>query len=145
MKSPFLSPCKITQKFGERPEYYGKWNLNGHEGIDLVPVGVDWGVHSLVDGSVILDHDLRDTAYGNSVRILDDDGIVTTYCHLSENCVNLGDDVVEGQLIGVMGNTGNSDGAHLHLGTYRINDRQERLNVDNGFKGYVNPEGVHKC
>ena len=147
MRSPFLCKAKVTQYFGARPEVYSKFGLAGHEGIDLVPELQEWGVHALLGGTVVYDSDAREGAYGNSIRIQDETGRVFLYAHLSENIVDLGDDVEEGDLIGIMGNSGNSQGAHLHLSMYDVNERGERLNSDNGYKGMLNPEpflGVNK-
>jgi murein DD-endopeptidase MepM/ murein hydrolase activator NlpD len=140
MVSPFLCKCKVTQEFGANPANYAGFGLKGHEGVDYVPVDPFWGVHAIEAGSVVLDHDERDTAYGNSVRVQSADGRVLLYAHLSENVVNLGDEVEAGQLLGIMGNTGNSHGAHLHLSVYHVDILGQRLNIDNGFKGMLDPE-----
>ena len=54
---------------------------------------------------------------GNYVTILDDYGFYYSYCHMVELTTFLaeGDRVEQGQLIGHIGNTGNSDAPHLHL------------------------------
>lgn len=143
MKSPFLDKYRITQIFGDRANYYGKFGLKGHEGIDLVPLGgTAWGIHALEGGTVIVDDDdgdKRGAAYGISVRIRTKDNKVFLYAHMSENCVKLGDVIETGQLIGIMGNTGGSKGAHLHLSVYHVNDNGEKLNANNGYAGCVDP------
>lgn len=55
------------------------------------------------------------SAMGMYVRIEHSDGIETQYLHLSKVLVNAGDKVSAGQLIGEVGNTGRSYGAHLHF------------------------------
>lgn len=52
---------------------------------------------------------------GNRVRILHSNGVVTYYGHLSKILVALGQKVVPGQQIGLMGATGNATGCHLHF------------------------------
>ena len=52
---------------------------------------------------------------GNRVRIIHSNGVVTYYGHLSEILVSVGQRVVQGQEIGLMGTTGNATGCHLHF------------------------------
>ena len=56
-------------------------------------------------------------AYGNSIVIKQKDGISTRYAHLATIKFEEGDWVVEGQKIGVMGDTGNGP-HHLHVSSY---------------------------
>lgn len=55
--------------------------------------------------------------YGNYVIIQHTDGNYTLYGHLYENSITVkaGDSVEQGQVIGKMGNSGNSTGTHLHF------------------------------
>lgn len=55
---------------------------------------------------------------GNAVIIDHGNGIKTYYFHLKEGSVTVkkGDLISRGDVIGYMGNTGNSTGAHLHFG-----------------------------
>ena len=104
----------ITQKFGERPEYYKKFGLPGHEGIDFqAPEGSE--IYSVADGFVLqvrLDgnSDPAGKPYGNQVRIQHEGGYTSVYAHLSQVVVAQGQGVKSGQLIGLGGNTGNSFG-----------------------------------
>ena len=41
--------------------------------------------------------------------------MITSYSHLNEYLVEVGDTVKEGQAIGIVGSTGNSTGTHLHF------------------------------
>ena len=57
-----------------------------------------------------------DVGYGNYV-IIDHGGDVTTmYAHLDSFTVEAGQHVMQGDLIGYVGSTGNSTGPHLHFG-----------------------------
>lgn len=74
-------------------------------------------------------------AYGNYVIITDKDGNKHRYSHMSNSLVKVGDQVTEGQIIGGMGNTGQTyslsggDASHLD---YRIL---------NAYGKYVDPTG----
>ena len=110
---------KITQEFGARPEFYQKFGLPGHEGIDfMAPEGSE--LYAVADGfvsDVRLDgnSDPNGKPYGNQIRIQHEGGFTSIYAHLSEVVVTRGQFVQAGQLIGLAGNTGNSFGAHLHF------------------------------
>ncbi|GMB10505.1 MAG: M23 family metallopeptidase [Candidatus Improbicoccus devescovinae] len=52
--------------------------------------------------------------YGYHVRILHKDGSVTILAHLSKVDCEKGDFVTAGQIVGQVGSTGHSTGAHLH-------------------------------
>lgn len=53
--------------------------------------------------------------YGNYVMIQHENNYVTLYAHLESVYVREGQMVAQGDEIGLMGNTGNSFGAHLHF------------------------------
>ncbi|MFA6050471.1 MAG: M23 family metallopeptidase [Candidatus Paceibacterota bacterium] len=53
--------------------------------------------------------------YGNYIVIQHANGLQTLYAHLSGIDVSVGTSVSQGQLIGRMGNSGNSTGSHLHF------------------------------
>lgn len=55
--------------------------------------------------------------YGNYVMIDHGDGHMTVYAHMSSLAVSIGDYVQAGQLLGFVGSTGYSTGAHLHFET----------------------------
>jgi murein DD-endopeptidase MepM/ murein hydrolase activator NlpD len=59
-----------------------------------------------------------DGGYGNRIVINHNNGLKTTYSHLSSISVSGGQTVSRGQKIGVMGDTGNSTGIHLHFEVY---------------------------
>lgn len=57
----------------------------------------------------------RDGSYGNKIVINHNNGYQTLYAHLSSIDVKPGQTVSAGSTIGVMGDTGNSTGIHLHF------------------------------
>ena len=54
-------------------------------------------------------------SYGNLLVITHSNGVQTYYGHCSKINVSNGQSVSQGQLIGLVGSTGNSTGPHLHL------------------------------
>jgi len=56
-----------------------------------------------------------DGAYGNAVHLRHSDGTATWYAHLSRLETHTRLSVQAGQLIGLVGSTGNSTGPHLHF------------------------------
>jgi len=57
--------------------------------------------------------------YGNYVIITHEAGYQSLYGHLSTISVKRGQGVVQGAVIGKVGNTGYSTGSHLHFSVYR--------------------------
>ena len=118
-------PNKITQiyKKGVHNGIDLVANINGKSGFDYLVA------HS--DGTVV---DTRNNynktdktghSYGNYVKIKHDNGYYTMYGHAKYNSVTVkkGDRVTKGQVIGYMGNTGHSFGAHLHFEVRNTNDK----------------------
>lgn len=129
----------ITQKYGERPAYYKQFNLAGHEGIDFkTPIGTD--ILSPFDGKIIRDiDDPKSGAYGNYLVDWDQkQKCAVWFCHLSVNFVKIGDVVKKGQVLGRTGNTGNSTGPHLHFNFVETDAVGNRLNLKNGYQGFLN-------
>lgn len=141
MRSPFRSKYKITQPFGVNADYYKKFGLAGHEGIDLIPTGTVWEVASLTDGVVVNEtDDPRSGAYGIWLTVWSPNlHKAFQYCHLRENYVSAGDKVSAGTKLGIMGNTGNSTGPHLHLNVFEVDGNGVRLNRNNGYNGGIDP------
>lgn len=89
-----------------------------HTGIDLVG-NTGSKVLSVKNGEVT--HAGWQNGYGNCVEIkhIGENGKIfyTFYAHMRNNsiCVTKGQTVVEGQVVGVQGSTGNSTGDHLHF------------------------------
>lgn len=106
----------ITQEYGQtpfsraHPEFYGS---RGHDGIDIAaPKGTPVG--SAGQGRVTR-AGFDPTGYGNLVEVVHN-GISTFYGHLDAIRVAIGERLTPGQTLGTVGLTGNTTGAHLHLG-----------------------------
>lgn len=89
--------------------------IHGYNGVDLAgPVGTE--IYASASGQVIVSKGSGwNGGYGNYVVIKHPNGTQTLYAHLSQNLISVGAWVSQGQLIGLMGNTGKSTGSHLHF------------------------------
>lgn len=92
------------------------WKLGRHTGVDFrVPTGTK--VVAAMAG-IVLEAGSNVSwgpSYGTSVVIDHGKGVRAIYAHLSAVKVKKGDTVLERDLIGLSGNTGNSTGPHLHF------------------------------
>lgn len=85
----------------------------GHRALDLgAPTGSP--VYA-ADGGFVSFAGWTDIGYGNLVVIDHANGYATYYGHLSGFRVYVGQGVQRGQLVGLVGSTGNSSGPHLHF------------------------------
>lgn len=100
---PFPGP--VTSGFGSR-------RGRPHYGIDINLETGDTVVCAF-EGMVRIAR--LNKTYGNVVIIRHKNGLETIYAHLSKICVEPGQTVEPGQLIGLGGNTGRSYGSHLHF------------------------------
>ena len=96
-------------------EYGGE--CRSHSGVDI---GAAEGtpVYSISDGKVVFAEYGYNGGYGNKIVIqhyINGQNYTSLYGHLSGINVNVGDVVTKDSVIGWVGNTGNSYGAHLHL------------------------------
>ena len=84
-----------------------------HRAIDIA---VPWGTPVLAaDSGVVIKSGYSSAGYGGRVIIDHNIDYVTLYAHLSQAFVREGDVVRKGQVIGLIGSTGNSTGPHLHF------------------------------
>lgn len=67
------------------------------------------------DSGVVIRSGWWTNGYGFAVQIDHRNGYVTTYAHMSRLNVNVGDEVNQGDTIGIMGSTGRSTGPHVHF------------------------------
>ncbi|TCN40535.1 murein DD-endopeptidase MepM/ murein hydrolase activator NlpD [Kribbella orskensis] len=98
----------LTARFGQAG---GRWAAN-HTGLDFAaPIGTP--VRSVMAGQVIQAEFAG--AYGRQVKVRHANGTVTSYSHMSEFDVSVGDSVSAGSKVGAIGVTGNTTGPHLHF------------------------------
>lgn len=120
------SPSMLFPSLCYPMEGYTWTTYSGHEGIDL-PCNIGTPVYAAASGTVWYTKNNWTEAdgvsgmmsYGNAVCINHEGGLETRYAHLSYGVVSAGQQVVQGQLIGYSGDTGNSTGPHMHLSVYK--------------------------
>ena len=112
---PFSLPItstRITSYFGARRSYNAGLLFGYHSGMD-VSASVGTSVRAMAAGRVVAVQPFP--VRGNVIVIDHGRGVMTTYCHLSQWKVNVGDFVKQGDVIALSGNTGRSEGPHLHF------------------------------
>jgi murein DD-endopeptidase MepM/ murein hydrolase activator NlpD len=85
----------------------------GHSGIDIA--GITGDALYAVDGGVVVYAGWHNHGYGNLVIIDHGTGFQSVYAHLDDIYTQCGQSVEQAQVIGSLGNTGNSSGPHLHF------------------------------
>ena len=128
---PLILPVKLQQENGEQHVFWYSsrfgWrnhpitkNREFHQGLDIkTRAGVP--VIAAADGTVVQVG--KSGFLGNTIEILHEiSEYKTLYAHLQGYAEGLKvkEKVVRGQIIGYVGNTGRSTGAHLHYGVYDI-------------------------
>lgn len=118
---PVMGP--INSGFGEREDpILGVGTGEFHKGVDIgAPNGTP--VHAPAAGRVIRAG--MENGYGRVIDIDHGNGIVTIYGHLQGWNVNVGENVVKGQVIGFVGHSGRVTGPHLH---YEVQVRGTAVN-----------------
>ena len=119
----------LTGTFNVTCEYKRKgnsWIAGWHTGIDLT--GSDT-IYATCDGTVTR-IGLNDDSYGNFIVVKATNGKYHWFCHLSRIDVKENQIVNRLSKIGIMGNTGNTTGKHLHY---------EIRNESNKYADNINP------
>lgn len=140
----------ITSRMGQRKNYKGE--LKSHNGIDIAPIGplpagyFNTPVRAIADGVVKKVH--RNQWGGNMIEIhvnVRGEQYYCVYMHLRRQDVREGQTVKAGDIIGIMGNTGDvwtaghpvsnferqeGHGTHLHFELYKGNSRTDQGRVD---------------
>ncbi len=103
-----VESATITSGFGAR------WG-NVHKGIDLWnQQKANTPILAAKEGTVI-EAGANRAGYGNMVVLDHGDGLQTYYAHMRRIDVSIGEEVERGQMLGLMGKTGNSTDYHLHF------------------------------
>lgn len=111
---PPVEPILVTSSFGYRTsESTGGVGTTNHKGIDLNCDGGITPIKAVLDGQVVKSKYVG--GLGNAVVIQHENGLYTTYGHMSSLIAENGQSVKAGETLGICGSTGNSSGPHLHL------------------------------
>lgn len=143
----------IDPRTGSAADYrLGPYQYDGHDAIDAGPWGFDVqdqglplvaaadGVIIDIDGGTNFD---RETSINNrpwnAVYVDHGNGWVTQYGHIAANTitVKIGDAVKAGDVIGLMGSSGNSTGSHIHYTAFYRGCQVEAGFAPNSY--WVNP------
>lgn len=112
--------CPLSKGSFVVSSYYG--DGRGHKGMDLA-ADRGTGIYASAAGTVVSAG--FDGAYGYSVVVDHGNGLKTRYAHASALKVAKGARVEQGDLLALVGNTGNSTGNHLH---YEVLINDTRVN-----------------
>lgn len=113
-----------------------KYNITSHKGVDIVKyknktaeviAHSDGLIVELVSGKTNSLGSTGKDSYGNYIKIKHDNGMYTLYAHLKSIYVKKNSRVKRGDVLGLMGKSGNATGNHLHF------------EVRNNFDVRVNP------
>jgi hypothetical protein len=108
---PLGAGFNVTGYFGEQRSFNGGPVQGHHGGTDF---GANFGtpIHATNDGVVVMSglYLIR----GNLVVVDHGAGVFSLYGHMEERAVAVGDGVAQGEVLGYVGSTGLSTGAHLH-------------------------------
>ncbi len=136
---PTLWPVlgSISSPFGGRQDpILGNGEGEFHKGVDIsAPYGTP--IHATADGVVQMAG--MGNGYGREVVINHGGGVETTYAHMSGFHVSAGEQVVRGQIIGYVGTSGRSTGAHVH---YEVRLRNVPVNPHKYLRDSVNGIGT---
>ncbi|MDR2639550.1 MAG: M23 family metallopeptidase [Helicobacteraceae bacterium] len=109
-----------TSDFGWRYHPLRRTQREFHTGIDL-RARVGTPVYAAADGVVELTRQNLSVGYGNIITLAHAFGFKTLYAHLDRILVAQGAFIKKGQLIAYSGNTGYSNGPHLHYEVRYLN------------------------
>ncbi|MEA3289008.1 MAG: M23 family metallopeptidase [Campylobacterota bacterium] len=114
-----MKECRQTSKFGWRIHPLKK-KKQFHKGLDL-KAKINTEIYAPADGVVKHANKKDNNSFGRTVIIAHNFGFETIFAHLNRVNVKIGDVVKKGQLIAKSGNSGKSNGPHLHYEVHYAN------------------------
>lgn len=131
----------LTGNFQVTCEYKrkGSWGCGWHTGIDLICD--DDTIYGTCDGTVTKIG--VDKSYGNYITVKAPDGKFHWFCHLSKVTCSEGQKISRTTKIGVMGNTGNSTGKHLHFEIRNSSNKYADNSNPADYMGIPNKVGIY--
>ena len=125
---PTVKQYRISSKFGTRIHPISK-KESYHNGVDIAcPTGT--ALKNTVSTAICTKVGF-DNRNGHYLRLEHDNGLLTSYAHLSKVIAKEGAEIDLGEVFALTGNTGASTGAHLH---FRVRELVNGVYID------VNPE-----
>ena len=116
-----LDTIYVTQLFGKTSSSGRLYASGSHSGVDF-RASVGTPVRAMADGVIAgtgnTDIVCRGASWGNFVFIKYDNGLASTFGHLSLIKAKKGQRVSRGDVVAYSGNTGYSTGPHLHVSVY---------------------------
>jgi murein DD-endopeptidase MepM/ murein hydrolase activator NlpD len=116
-----LDTVRITQNFGYTSFAKTAYASGYHNGADFaasIGTKLKSAGNGVVEGVGNTDTVCPGASFGKWVFIRYDNGLASTYGHLSLITVAAGQRVSTGEVVGYTGNTGYSTGPHLHMSVY---------------------------
>lgn len=124
---------RMASGYGRRIDpVYG--TVRFHEGMDF---SANTGTDVYATGNGTVESAGWESGYGKCIIIDHGYGYKTRYAHLNDYKVRRGEKVIRGQIIGEVGNTGKSTGAHLH---YEVLLKGRHVNPVNYYFMDLSPE-----
>jgi murein DD-endopeptidase MepM/ murein hydrolase activator NlpD len=105
----------ITDEFGSFQSWRKARGLGPHSGVDIAN-SAGTPVTAFMKGTIVYVDSVNDSSCGKNVKLSHGHNITSLYCHMSSvTNFPVGKEINPGDVIGLMGTTGNSTGNHLHL------------------------------
>ena len=120
-----LDGWRITSNFQPSRKNPVTGKIEKHNGVDLVKYR-GYPIPPFVSGKVIR-RGFQEWGAGYYVVLECEDGTEQKYFHMDEILVSVGNELGYDSIIGLLGNTGNSTGAHLHFEVWENGEAIEPL------------------